>query len=105
MASGLLTGKYNRETIAAMAEDDWRKKADDFNEPKLTINLATIDRVKELAVKHNVSTPEMALAWVLHQPAVTAAITGVRAPGQAKQLIRAADVVLSEQELGYLSHG
>jgi len=41
MASGLLTGKYTRETIEAIAPNDWRRKFNDhFREPELTANLA-----------------------------------------------------------------
>ena len=39
MASGLLTGKMTAERIAAMPEDDWRRRAPQFKEPKLVAQL------------------------------------------------------------------
>ena len=44
MKSGLLTGKMTRERVAALPEDDFRRRAPAFQEPQLTRNLALADR-------------------------------------------------------------
>ena len=43
MGSGLLTGAMTRERIAALPEDDWRKRSPEFQEPKLTDNLRKME--------------------------------------------------------------
>src|SRR5580698_10446284 len=55
MASGLLTGAMTRERIARMPEDDWRKQSPDFNEPKLSANLALVERLREVGKRHGCS--------------------------------------------------
>ena len=98
MASGMLTGKMTRERIASL-QDDWRKDAPDFTEPKLTRNLLVVDKLREVATKHNREVTEIALAWVLKNPAVTGAITGMRSPEQVDGLIGAVDVELTQEDI------
>ena len=98
MASGMLTGKMTRERIAALV-DDWRKDAPDFTEPKLTRNLHVVDKLREVASKHNCAVSEVALAWVLKNSAVTGAITGMRNPEQVDGVIGAADLKLDDEDI------
>ncbi len=50
MASGLLTGKYTRETAQTIAPNDWRRKfSDHFREPNFTANLALIEKLGQIA--------------------------------------------------------
>ena len=101
MASGMLTGKMTRERIAAM-EDDWRKEAPDFTEPKLTRNLQVVEKLREVAGKHQCEVTEVALAWVLKNEAVTAAITGMRSTAQVDGLVGAANVQLDAQDIALI---
>ena len=98
MASGLLTGAMTRERIAQLPKDDWRKAHADFNEPNLSRNLALVDRLKEIARSHCRTAGEVAIAWTLLNPAVTAAIVGVRSAEQVRGIIGAAEVDLSKAE-------
>jgi aryl-alcohol dehydrogenase-like predicted oxidoreductase len=82
MQAGLLTGKMTRTRIAGLADDDWRKRDAAFNEPELTQNLALQELFCEIAAEQKVSVPAVAIAWTLHNPAVTAAIVGARRPDQ-----------------------
>lgn len=83
MQAGMLTGKMSRERLATMPKDDWRiAHSDDFKEPALTRNLAIQDFFVQIAAENNVPTPAVAIAWVLHNPAVTGAIVGARRPDQ-----------------------
>lgn len=48
MASGLLSGKMTRERIANLDETDWRRRGDEFKEPRLTRNLALVEILEEI---------------------------------------------------------
>jgi aryl-alcohol dehydrogenase-like predicted oxidoreductase len=99
MASGLLTGAMTRERIAKMPKDDWRRAHPDFREPNLSRNLALVDRLQQIARKHGRSAGEVAIAWTLHNPAVTGAIVGARNARQADGVMRAGDLRLSGEEI------
>ena len=99
MESGLLTGSMTREHIADLPEDDWRKHNERFQEPQLSRNLALAEKLNEIGFTHNLSPGIVAIAWTLRQPAVTAAIVGVRSPEQIEGLLPAAEFRLSDTEL------
>ena len=46
--SGLLTGAMSRERAAALPENDWRSRSPEFKEPKLSENLALVDRLRRM---------------------------------------------------------
>ena len=99
MASGLLTGAMTRSRIANLPADDWRKQHPDFREPLLSRNLELVKMLRVIGARHGCNPAEVSIAWVLHNPAVTGAITGAaRHPGQIKDLIGGAQFHLSEDE-------
>jgi aryl-alcohol dehydrogenase-like predicted oxidoreductase len=99
MASGLLTGAMTRERATNLPKDDWRKTHPDFTEPLLSRNLALVERLEEIARRHNRSSGEVAIAWTLHNPAVTGAIIGARNARQAEGVMRAGELHLSNDEV------
>jgi aryl-alcohol dehydrogenase-like predicted oxidoreductase len=99
MASGLLTGAMTRERAARLPKDDWRRLHPDFTEPNLSRNLALVDRLHEIARRHNRSVGEVAIAWTLHHPAVTGAIVGARNARQAEGVMPAGDLRLNDKEV------
>ena len=99
MASGLLTGAMTRERAANLPKDDWRKTHPDFTEPMLSRNLVLVERLEEIARGYNRSTGEVAIAWTLHNPAVTGAIVGARNARQAEGVMRAGELHLSDEEV------
>ena len=99
MASGLLTGAMTRERAAKLPRDDWRKNHPDFTEPRLSRNLALVERLQEIASHHNRSAGEVAIAWTLHHPAVTGAIVGARNARQAEGVMRAGELRLTDGEV------
>jgi aryl-alcohol dehydrogenase-like predicted oxidoreductase len=99
MASGLLTGAMTRERASRLPNDDWRKGHPDFTEPNLTRNLALVERLREIANRHNCSVGEVAIAWTLQHPAVTGAIVGARNARQAEGVMRAGDLKLNDKEV------
>ena len=104
MASGLLTGAWTRERHAALPEDDWRKHKNPlFQEPLFSRHLAFVERLRGIAARLGTSPGAVALAWVLANPAVTAAIVGARKRGQLPELVAAADLVLSGDEVAAIA--
>jgi len=99
MKSGLLTGKMTRERIAAFPADDFRKRALAFQEPNLTRNLALAEHMKQIAARHGRTAGEVALAWVLRHPAITAAIVGMRSAEQVEGVIGALEFRLTFDEI------
>ncbi|MDF2703487.1 MAG: aldo/keto reductase [Rubrobacteraceae bacterium] len=100
MRSGLLTGKMTPGRVANLPSDDWRRNAADFQEPRLSRNLKLVELLEEIGAEHGRSPGEVAIAWTLGHPAVTAAIVGGRRPDQVDGIIGAAEFRLSEDELG-----
>jgi aryl-alcohol dehydrogenase-like predicted oxidoreductase len=98
MGSGMLTGAMTRERIERLPDNDWRKRSDNFNEPRLRENLATAERVVAVAARLGVSPGAVAIAWTLRNPAVDAAIVGMRRPDQADELIAGASLELSDAD-------
>jgi aryl-alcohol dehydrogenase-like predicted oxidoreductase len=99
MASGLLTGGMTRERATRLPQDDWRKGHPDFTEPNLSRNLELVERLREIAKRHNRSVGEVAVAWVLRNPAVTGAIVGARNARQAQGVMKAGDLRLNDKEV------
>jgi aryl-alcohol dehydrogenase-like predicted oxidoreductase len=99
MASGLLTGAMTRERVAGLPADDWRKRHPDFREPQLSRNLRLVRLLRVIARLHGRTPAEVAVAWVLHNPAVTGAIVGARRPDQVRGVLGAAEFRLNPREL------
>jgi aryl-alcohol dehydrogenase-like predicted oxidoreductase len=96
MASGLLTGAMTRERIARLPADDWRKFNPEFNEPKLSANLALVEQLRAVGERHGCSPGTIAIAWTLRHFAVTGAIAGARKPEQVDDVVAAADIQLTD---------
>jgi aryl-alcohol dehydrogenase-like predicted oxidoreductase len=105
MASGLLTGAMTRERAANLAKDDWRRRDPEFNEPKLSQNLALVERLRAVGARHGRSPGEVAIAWTLRHPAVTGAIVGARSSTQVEGVMGAGDFRLSEEEIAAIERG
>ncbi|MCB0212147.1 MAG: aldo/keto reductase [Anaerolineae bacterium] len=99
MASGMLTGKMTRERVANFPDNDWRRNNPNYKEPLLTYNLALADKLKEIGQRHGLMAGEVAIAWTLRHPAVTAAIVGGRNKEQVSGIIGAGEFRLSDAEL------
>ncbi|HEX3392893.1 MAG TPA: aldo/keto reductase [Acidimicrobiales bacterium] len=99
MRSGLLTGRFSAERVRSLPDDDWRASDADFAEPRLSRNLALVDRLRAIADRLGCSLPELAVAWTLAWPGVSAAIVGARRPDQVDGWVGAAAVSLSDDDL------
>jgi aryl-alcohol dehydrogenase-like predicted oxidoreductase len=100
MASGLLSGSMTRERIEQLPSDDWRRRSSEFQEPKLSRTLLVVQALRQIGARHSAATPgEVAVAWTLRNPAVTAAIVGARSAGQVDGWIGAASLRLTDQDI------
>ena len=97
MQAGLLSGAFD---INRVAEDDWRRRNPYFQEPQLSQNLALVERLRPIANRHGKTVGQLAIAWTIAQPGVTAAIVGARRPEQVDQNAAAMAWELTEAELG-----
>lgn len=98
MASGLLSGTMTRERIRNLPDDDWRKKNKEFKEPRVTRHLKLVRQLERIGDRRGCTAGEVAIAWTLQHPAVTAAIVGMRRPEQIDGIIHAADLRLTEDD-------
>ena len=99
MKSGLLTGKMTKERVAAFPQDDFRKRALAFQEPQLSRNLELAELLRTIGQRHGRSAGEVAIAWTLRHPAITAAIVGMRSADQARGVLGALEFRLSPDEI------
>lgn len=99
MQSGLLTDSFTTERVANLAEDDWRRRAAEFQEPNLSRNLALRDSLRPIAQRHKTTVSAVAIAWVTAWPGVTGAIVGARSPRQVDGWIAAASLKLTAADL------
>ncbi len=103
MVSGLLTGKMTAERAAALPESDWRRTNVEFKEPRLSRNMRLVDLLREIGSGHSVTPGVVAVAWTLHNPAITAAIVGGRSAGQVEELAPALAFRLAEDEFARIN--
>ncbi|HSU30696.1 MAG TPA: aldo/keto reductase [Bryobacteraceae bacterium] len=99
MRAGLLAGKMTKERAESLPQDDWRSRDSDFQEPKLSRNLELTELLRKIGRQHGRAPGEVALAWTLHNPAVTAAIVGLRRADQLNGTIGALDFRLTSEEV------
>ena len=102
MHSGLLTGKFSRERVESLPEDDWRRRSPDFT-TDLDRNLALADALRPIADRHRVTQAAVAVAWTLAWPGVTGAIVGARNPHQVDGWLPAASLQLTQDDLGEIA--
>jgi aryl-alcohol dehydrogenase-like predicted oxidoreductase len=103
MVSGLLTGAMTAERVAAFPQDDWRRRAAEFNEPRLSRNLRLVELLRTIGNEHAVSPGVVAVAWTLHNPAVTAAIVGGRSARQVEGVAEALHLRISDDEFARIN--
>jgi aryl-alcohol dehydrogenase-like predicted oxidoreductase len=103
MQSGILTDSFSRERVVRMAEDDWRPRNAEFQEPRLSRNIALRDALKPIAARHGVSVAAVAVAWTLSWPGVSGAIVGARSPQQVDGWISAGNLTLDAADLAEIT--
>jgi aryl-alcohol dehydrogenase-like predicted oxidoreductase len=102
MQSGLLTDEFS-DRSHALAEDDFRGRGPEFQEPHFGRNLALRDALRPIAERHGVSVAAVAVAWTLSWPGVSGAICGARSPSQVDGWAAAANLILEEDDLAEIA--
>jgi len=99
LQKGILTGAWTKERAASLPATDHRRTNPWFTEPELSVNIELVDGLRRLAAKSGRSPSQLAIAWVLRRPEVTAAIVGTRKPAQIEDTAAAGDWVLSAGDI------
>jgi voltage-dependent potassium channel beta subunit len=95
LAEGLLTGKYSN----GIPTGSRGASSPDFHQRLTPENLSKIAELAKLAAAHNLTLSQMALAWVLRLPIISAAITGATSVQQLEENVAASEVTLSNELL------
>jgi aryl-alcohol dehydrogenase-like predicted oxidoreductase len=88
-----------RERAASLPDSDWRSRDLEFQDPRLSKNLALVERLRAVGERHGCPPGQVAIAWVLRNPAVTGAIVGARNAKQVEGNLGAAELHLTEEEV------
>jgi 1-deoxyxylulose-5-phosphate synthase len=101
LARGFVVGNRRKEdygdTVRAKTDEYPRKQ---YYRPE---DFAIVERVSEIAKKRGISNAQVALAWVLHQPGITAPIIGASKHGHLEDAVKAVSIKLDGDEVKYLS--
>lgn len=103
MMKGLFTGKFSKERVQSLASDDHRRNDSHFQEPELSVNLQLVEGLRSIAAKNGKTISQVALAWVLRDKAITAAIVGARHPEQIEETVAAGDWRLPNGDVAAIS--
>ena len=96
LAGGLLTGKFDREVNGP---EGTRRANFDFPPVNKERAFDCVDVMREVAAEQGVSVPQIALAWLLHQPAVTSVIIGAKRIEQLEDNLNSVTVSLTEDQV------
>jgi aryl-alcohol dehydrogenase-like predicted oxidoreductase len=98
MMIGLLTDEFTRDRIDR-SRQDWRDQFPDFEEPRLSRNIALRDALRPIAARHGATVVAVAVAWAVAWPGVTGAIAGARTPEQIDGWVGGARIELTDSDL------
>jgi aryl-alcohol dehydrogenase (NADP+) len=97
LARGFLAGNRSRDDWGETTRAKNDSMAQDYFYTDMDFDI--VDRVKEIAAEHNVKPAQIALAWLLHKPGITAPIVGCSKMYQLEEAVAAAEIKLSEDEM------
>ena len=96
LASGLLTGKYQKED--RFEESDPRSKRPDFNGERFTEVIEKVDQLKPIAKAYDATVAQLVLAWYMKHPQIDVVIPGAKRPEQVAANAKAVDIRLSTED-------
>jgi aryl-alcohol dehydrogenase-like predicted oxidoreductase len=97
LGRGLLTGDFQR--LEDLPKDDWRHGVPRWQEENFDHNVRLVARLEAIARRHDITTAQLALAWLLHQGQDIVPIPGTRKRKNLEANAAAADVSLNADEL------
>ena len=98
LASGILAGKYDENTKFS----DHRTTRRDFKPGVFEENVRRVKALESIAAAHQTSIANIVLAFYLTRPAIDVIIPGAKRAEQVVENIKAADIVLSDDEIQYI---
>ena len=101
LGRGFLTGQIKR--FEDLAEDDWRRTNPRFQGENFVKNLVLVERITEIAQDKDVTSAQLALAWVLAQGEDIVTIPGTKYRTYVEQNLGALDVALTDEDLARLN--
>lgn len=99
LASGLLAGKYTKDT----AFNDLRANSPHFQPGVFEHNLEKVEELKKIAAGKDVEVAHLVLAWYLAQPAIDVLIPGAKRAEQAIDNLKTLEVSLTAEEIKNIS--
>lgn len=100
LARGKLARPWTEQSTTIRGESDLVTKR--LFDKTTDMDRVVVERVTELATRRGLPQSQIALAWVLHQPAITAPIIGATKSGHLEDAIAALSVKLSAEETAFL---
>lgn len=102
LCHGLFSGTWTPDV--SFPEADWRAKGDVFGLPlfageNLRRNVEVADRLMAFAAERGKTLPQLAIAWVLHNPLVSVALAGIRSPAEIEENAAGVEWSLTDAEL------
>jgi len=101
LGRGFLTGRYR--STSQFGPNDFRTRLPRFQEETLAQNLALVERVEEIAKRHDATSGQIALAWVLAQGEQVIPIPGTKHTEYLDENLGALSVTLSQTDLQELN--
>jgi aryl-alcohol dehydrogenase-like predicted oxidoreductase len=98
LAKGFLSGKYRSTEDLTKSPRGGGVKA--YLNPR---GFRILDALEAVAARHKAKPAEVALAWIIARPGLTAPISSATSPGQVDSLIRATELSLSEADMAALN--
>ncbi len=100
LGRGFLTGRFR--SGADFGSGDFREHDPRMSHENMAANMAIVEAIEDLASRHDVSPAQMAIAWVLAQGDDFVPIPGTKKVSRLEENAAAAEVSLSDEELGSL---
>lgn len=99
LGSGLLSGSFTLDRLSRLDADDWRRRDPRFSRMAVERVLSLVEELRMVAARHDCTVPELAYAWVLAWPGVSAVLGGARTIDQVEQLSVGAALTLDPEDL------
>lgn len=100
LASGLLAGKYTKDTT--FPEGDLRLRQPHFQGDEFIKQLEKVEQLREIAISKDVEVAHIVLSWYLTKNAIDAIIPGAKRSEQILSNLRTLDVQLTKDEIAHI---
>lgn len=97
LGRGFLAGDFSSKD--QLAEDDWRRQGERFQDEAVKANMRYVELIEDLAKRKNATKAQILLAWVLHQRERIATIPGTRKIRRLEENLKAAEISFTSEEL------